>query len=104
MGAIIISDQAWKRVPANLRNRLKRIVRSELATLTKENVKIERSAITTMERYGLNRIELTDAEKAIWLQEFTDNREVREVIDKVFDRSIYNRIERLVREYRNRRQ
>ena len=104
IGAVVISDQAWRRVPARLRAPLKGVIVRELAQLTQENVKLESSAVAVMERNGLTRIELTEQERAAWFREFTVKSEVRAAIDKLFDRSIYNKIATLLREFRARSQ
>ena len=102
LGAIVISDRAWRQVPRNLRGRLKRAARQDLAALSKESAEIDRSAITTMERYGLNRIVLNEKERGDWTRALAGTPAVRAEIDKVFDPKIYSKIQRLLREYRNR--
>ncbi len=102
LGAIVISDRAWRQIPRNLRSRLKRVAQQELATLTRESADIDKSAIATMERYGLKRIVPTERERNIWIRELTSNPAIRSEIDTVFDSETYSRIQRLLRGYRAR--
>ena len=70
LGAFIISDRAWAKVENRHQAKLLAIIDKELETLTQESIALERDAIETMKRFGLNVIEPSDQEREVWANHF----------------------------------
>ena len=65
-GAIVVSNAAWARIPAQFHDDLKAAVESATSTLREQIHTAEREAVTEMQQRGLTVVELTPAEKDSW--------------------------------------
>jgi TRAP-type transport system periplasmic protein len=100
LGGLIISERAWRRVPDNLKPRLVESARRHVASLDTTMEDLESEAVDTMGRYGLQVVNLTDEERALWIQEFERSRSV--TVDSVFDKGMYTSIQNHLEEFRRR--
>lgn len=96
LGAIVISDTAWRRIPASLRDELLEAARRVGLEIEQEIARLEAEAVRQMIRFGLSVQEVTPEIEAAWQRDLQENRE--EVLS-VFDRGMTVRIEELLREF-----
>ena len=101
MGAIVINRRTWNAIPEKYKPQLLEVVKKEEAELDKLVRKFEEDMISLMENYGLKVNQLTPAQEQLWYDEV--GRVMPTLIGSVFDKDIYNRIDTLLRDYRNKR-
>ena len=101
MGAIVMNQRSWNSIPEKYKPQMIESIRRREAELDRAVRKLEDDMITTMGAYGLKVNQLTQAQEQLWYDEI--NRIIPGIVGTVFDRGIYNRIEAILREYRNRR-
>ncbi|MDR3167280.1 MAG: TRAP transporter substrate-binding protein DctP [Treponema sp.] len=101
MGGIVMNQTAWRSIPDQYKPELLRIAKRLEAELDTSIQQLEADAITTMKNYGLVINEVSPAQEQIWYDDV--NRVIPSLLGKVFNRDIYERIETLLKTYRNRR-
>ena len=99
-GAILISERAYRQLPANIRDELFAVAEEINAGLATDIAELEAEAIETMTDYGLSITRLTEAQRELWIEELQSSYDV--TLGLVFDESFYHRIQELLDEYRNR--
>ena len=101
LGAIIITDSAWRRISASDQAQIKRAIKAEMKKLSEESLQLDRDAISTMEGFGLEITVPTTAQEKQWRDFFDiqqpENRDAREL----FDGSVYAQARELVLQYRS---
>ena len=100
-GAVLMSDRAFRRLPPGLRDDLFEAIQRVVADLDEDIRELEQEAIDTMVQYGLNIVELTPTETEVWIEELEASYEV--TMGLVFNEPFYDRIRRLLDEYRSSR-
>jgi len=104
MGGILMNNAAWRSIPdrykpqlLEISSRIEREVAASIASL-------EREAISTMVRYGLQINELTDEQLQVWYDDTAryENNLVG-TTNAVFNRDYYIRIRNILTEYRRGR-
>jgi TRAP-type C4-dicarboxylate transport system substrate-binding protein len=104
MGGILMNNAAWRSIPdrykpqlLEISSRIEREVAASIASL-------ERDAIATMVRYGLQINELTDDQLQVWYDDTAryENNLVG-TTNAVFNRDYYIRIRNILTEYRRGR-
>jgi TRAP-type C4-dicarboxylate transport system substrate-binding protein len=100
-GAVLMSDRAYRQLPADLRDDLFEALERVTAELDQDIRELESESIDTMVRFGLNIVELTDAEEAVWVEELEASYE--STIGLVFNEEFYEQIRELLDEYRSSR-
>ena len=104
MGGILMNNAAWRSIPdrykpqlLEISSRIERDVAASIASL-------ERDAISTMVRYGLQINELTDEQLQVWYDDTAryENNLVG-TTSAVFNRDYYMRIRNILTEYRTGR-
>ena len=101
MGAIVLNRRTWNAIPDKYKPQLLEAAKKEEAELDKLVRKFEEDMISLMENYGLKVNQLTPAQEQLWYDEV--GRVMPTLIGSVFDRNIYNRIDTILRDYRNKR-
>ena len=101
MGAIVLNRRTWNAIPDKYKPQLLEAARKAEAQLDKEVRKFEEDMISLMGEYGLKVNQLTPAQEQLLYDEV--GRVMPTLIGSVFDRNIYNRIDTLLRDYRNKR-
>jgi TRAP-type C4-dicarboxylate transport system substrate-binding protein len=95
LGAIVITDAAWRRVPASIRDDLLESAR-EMASQIQEDVRqMEEDALSTMERYGLHVQEATPEIEHAWI-DYVDR--YSDAMLDVFDPGMTQRIREILAE------
>ena len=104
LGAFIISDRAWEKVDDRHKAKLLAVIKKELAILTRESIALEQRSIETMQRFGLNVIEVSDQERDLWANHFnignTSNNTNSNKYRDIFDIRTYNLIKDELYDYR----
>lgn len=98
VGAILLSERAWKQIPAELRPKLMEAVREVETSLDSDIVELENSAIETMRQYGLVPQPVSEEAKALWFEEFDEA--YKYLIGKVITKEAYDTITGYVKEIR----
>lgn len=98
LGSFIVTQRSWRRVPGDMKPELIASVERQARELGEAVNELEEEAIGTMTEYGLNIIELSEAERDRWFEEFERSLEV--TVGPVFDEPTYRRIQGYLREYR----
>jgi len=101
MGAIIITRRAWNSIPEKYKPQMLEAVKRRELELDRAAKKIEEDMIKIMEQYGLKVNQLTRDQEQLWYNEV--ERALPGMAGTVFDKALYNRIEAILRGYRNRR-
>jgi len=97
----VLNRRTWNAIPDKYKPQLLEAAKKEEAELDKLVRKFEEDMISLMENYGLKVNQLTPAQEQLWYDEV--GRVMPTLIGSVFDRDIYNRIDTLLRDYRNKR-
>ena len=98
MGAIVLSDRAWKRVPENIRGELMASARGAALEMSKQVTKLESDAMKIMLANGLVVNPVPVGVKEQWEKEFSRGFEM--IVGSTFSRDIYDRINQVLAEYR----
>jgi TRAP-type C4-dicarboxylate transport system substrate-binding protein len=98
--ALIISNQAWRRIPANLKPELKAATQRALDDLEAEVMSVEDRAIEIMKENGLIIHEVPPAAQEKWERLVEQGLEI--LIGDVISRDLYEEARRIVAEYRQK--
>jgi TRAP-type C4-dicarboxylate transport system substrate-binding protein len=98
-GGLVITTQAWRRIPADLRPELANAAREALGGLTAEVEKVEAQAMQIMKQNGLIVRHVTPAQLAEWDQ--LVQRGLRILINNPIDGDIYQEAKSILEEYRS---
>jgi TRAP-type C4-dicarboxylate transport system substrate-binding protein len=99
MGGIVINQQTWRKIDDQYKPKLLSIVKEIEREIGGAITKLENEAIQVMSRNGLNVITLTPAQEQAWYNDVGSKISAL-ANDKVFNRSLYNKISALLQEYR----
>ncbi len=99
LGAIIISDAAWRRIPNNIKDELMAAARRVAGRINDEVRQLEMDAIESMERYGLEVTRLTPAIEEMWIQ---DVARYDSAMLEVFDPEMTQRIRDILDDFERR--
>ena len=99
LGAIVITDVAWRRIPDALKNQLLRSADGVVAQIDNEVRELERQALETMRRYGLRVQEVTAEVAEAWRDDVQRHNDA--MLD-LFDARMTARIQRLLADFGNR--
>jgi len=97
-GGLVISSQAWRRIPAELRIELARAAESAFAGLTAEVEKVEAQAMQIMKQNGLVVNKVSPAQLAEW--DKLVERALKILIDNPISGDIYQEAKGYLEEYR----
>ncbi|MCL2138994.1 MAG: TRAP transporter substrate-binding protein DctP [Treponema sp.] len=98
MGAIVINQQTWRRIPDSYKPQLVEAVRKLEKALDQKVKAFEAELIKTMGNYGLKVNVLTQAQEKLWYDEI--ERAMPGMIGTVIDKEMYTRIEAILRAHR----
>jgi TRAP-type C4-dicarboxylate transport system substrate-binding protein len=97
-GALVITSQAWRRIPAELRSELQKAAEGALEGLTGEVEKVEAQAIEIMKKNGLIIHKVTPAQLEQW-QKLVENG-LKILLDNPISADIYEEARGILEEYR----
>lgn len=103
LGAIVLNQQAWRRIPAQYREQLERVNRQIEQRLASSVLQLEEETMQAMIRYGLVVNQLSPEQELPWYDDVV--RAMPQLLSSgTFDSNTLNRINALLRDYRNREQ
>jgi hypothetical protein len=98
LGGIVLNQRGWRAVPDEYKPRLLEITRNIERNISSSIQGLENDAIKTMLNYGLIPHDINAAQEQFW---YTDmERALPSLLDTVFDRDLYGRIDTMLRRYR----
>jgi len=101
IGAIVFNQRAWRAIPERYRPELIAASRKYEADLDRDIRKMEADLTKTMGNFGLTVNQLSPAQEQQWYDEI--GRVTPNLVGTMFDRSIYGRIEAILKDFRSRR-
>jgi TRAP-type C4-dicarboxylate transport system substrate-binding protein len=101
LGGLIFNQRAWSSIPDKYKPQMIDAVRINEAKLDMEIRKLEDDMIKTMGNYGLKVNQLSPQQEQLWYDEI--GRAMPGLIGTLFDRNVYERVETILQNYRNRR-
>lgn len=99
LGAIIISDSAWRRIPNNMKDEMLAAAEGVAAQIDAEVEVLNTDAVESMVRYGLNVRELTPAIEQAWID---DVARYDEAMLEVFEPTMTERVRDILDQFENR--
>lgn len=90
MGVIVVTNNAWRRVPEKHRGPLMEATRKACASLESSIASLDASAVEVMKQNGLTLIEPTETEIALWKADMDAG--VEKTLGPVFPRDMYDAI------------
>jgi len=100
IGSVVFNQRAWRAIPDKYKPQLIEAVRKYESQLDKSIRDLEDDMIKIMGDYGLTVNRLTPQQEQLWYDEI--GKSMPTLIDSMFDRNTYNRIEAILRPHRNR--
>lgn len=100
MGGIILNQRTWGRIPERYKPQLIEAARKAEKELDGAVRELEDGMIKTMGNYGLKVNQLNAEQEQLWHDEI--GKAMPSLIGTTFDRNVYNRIEAILRDYRDR--
>jgi len=98
VGALVISEQAWRRIPPGLKPELERAAAVIIEPLYEETINLEKEAIQIMVDNGLIIHAVSSESEKRWENAFA--RGVEAAVQEVFSIDVYNDIVSYLEEYR----
>lgn len=102
VGATVISNRAWERIPANMRPELLEAARTAGRRLLPEIRQLNQDAIPAMTKRGLNVVRPDSAALANWFAEATDA--YPKLRGRYVSADLFDEVERLLNEFRSQQQ
>ena len=99
LGAIIISDAAWRRIPNNIKDELIAAARRVAAQIDEEVRVLEAEAVESMQLYGLEVMHLTPAIEEAWIEDIAGYENA--MLD-LFDPEMTQRIRDILNDFERR--
>jgi TRAP-type C4-dicarboxylate transport system substrate-binding protein len=100
MGGIVINKRTWDQIPAQHKTKIIEITKRIEREIEVSLRQLENDAITTMQRHGLVINQVSPRQEELWYRDM--EQAIPSLIGTTFDRDTYNKIEAILREYRNR--
>jgi len=99
-GGLVISNRAWRRIPADLQPKLKAATEEAFDELQEEVMKVERQAVQIMKDNGLVIHEVPEDALAEWAELVEKGFGI--LIGDIISRDLYEEAKMIVAEYRNK--
>ena len=100
MGAIVMNQTAWRRIPEKYRPALAAICKRLEAEADASFVTLEREAIATMVKYGLTVNTLNAQQEKAWIDDMVGQEP--KLVGHIFNEDIYRKIVNILNNYRTR--
>jgi TRAP-type C4-dicarboxylate transport system substrate-binding protein len=100
MGGIVINQRTWDQIPAQYKPDLIRITKRIETEIEASLRQLESDAITTMQRHGLIINQASPQQEQLWYADM--EKAIPALIGTTFDRATYNKIDSILKVYRNR--
>jgi TRAP-type C4-dicarboxylate transport system substrate-binding protein len=100
IGGIVIHESAWNKIPKKYHSQLKQTTQRIVDGLYAEILALDRKALATMKKHGLRINRVTPQHVQQWKREAEKGYGI--FIGKTFSRDLYNRLKKIIAEYRKR--
>jgi len=100
LGAIVLSDRSWKKIPAKYHEEFLQVVREEVKDLDLESKSLEDKALELLLSYGLKVQEPTDDIDRAWTSLIEEIYKKEGIVGKVISRDVYEEVREYTSEYR----
>jgi TRAP-type C4-dicarboxylate transport system substrate-binding protein len=101
LGAVVMNEVTWRRIPEKYRDTLIRIAKSHEDTMDRQILAMENEVIQMMKTHGLVVNTVTPAQAQLWYAD------VRQVLPRLYgglvDKAMYDRVEGILQNYRKTR-
>jgi len=101
MGAIVLNQKAWRSIPDKYKPELIRITKKLEAELDTSVQALESEVIETFVKYGLVVNTVSPEQEQVWYADM--NRAMPHLVGTVFDKTMYDRINALLKAHREAR-
>jgi len=101
MGAIVVNQAAWRRIPEKYRPALQAICKRVEAEADASFITLEEDAIATMVRHGLIVNALNPQQEKAWIDDMAGQE--HKLVGPIFNEDIYRKIVNILNAYRARR-
>jgi TRAP-type C4-dicarboxylate transport system substrate-binding protein len=101
LGGLVLNQRAWRAVPDRYKQRLIDATVSIVKGLDQSVTKIEDDVVNEMKKYGLVVHEVSPQQAQVWYDDTA--KAMPALLGAVFDRDLYQRIDAVLRDYRNKR-
>jgi TRAP-type C4-dicarboxylate transport system substrate-binding protein len=101
LGGLILTQQAWQSVPDQYKPRLLEVTARIVRNLDRSVTQLEDDVINVMKQNGLVVHQVSPEQAQVWYDDTA--RALPSLMETIFDRNLYQRIETILRDYRNRR-
>ena len=96
LGAILISDTAWRRIPGDIKDELLDTAREVAAQIDEDVRQLETDAVESMQRYGLEVMRPTAAVERAWVEDVS---RYDEAILDIFEPVMTQRVREILLEF-----
>jgi TRAP-type C4-dicarboxylate transport system substrate-binding protein len=101
LGGMVLTQQAWRTIPDQYKPRLLEVTARIIRDLDQSVTKLEDNAINVMKQNGLIVHEVTPQQAQVWYDDTA--RAMPSLLDTIFDRDLYQKIDSILKDYRNKR-
>lgn len=101
LGAIVLSERAWNKIPADLRPKLEATCKAMEKRLENKFAPLEDDAIVTMKKYGLIEDSITPEQLALWIKDVETS--IPKSFGTAFDKKTYEMIYAQLTEFRGKK-
>jgi TRAP-type C4-dicarboxylate transport system substrate-binding protein len=101
LGGLVLNQRAWRAVPDQYKQRLIDVTARIVRDLDQSMTKLEDDVVNVMKRNGLIVHQVSPQQAQVWYDD-TD-RATPTLLGNTFDRDLYQRIDTILKDYRNKR-
>jgi TRAP-type C4-dicarboxylate transport system substrate-binding protein len=101
LGGLVLNQRAWRAVPDQYKPRLKEATARIVRELDRSMTQLEDDMVDTMKQYGLVVHQVSPQQAQVWYDDTA--RAMPSLLESTFDRDLYQRIDSILKDYRNRR-
>jgi TRAP-type C4-dicarboxylate transport system substrate-binding protein len=101
LGGLVLNQRAWRAVPDQYKPRLIEVTARIVRELDRSMSRLEDDMVNTMKQYGLVVHQVSPQQAQIWYDDTA--RAMPSLLESTFDRDLYQRIDSILKDYRNRR-
>ena len=100
LGAIVISDAVWRRIPNNIKDELMAAARRVAAQIDEDVRELEAEAVESMQQYGLEVTEVTPRIEQMWVEDVS---RYSDAMLNVFEPDMTQRIRDILSDFQRQR-
>jgi TRAP-type C4-dicarboxylate transport system substrate-binding protein len=101
LGGLLVTQQSWRAVPDRYKQQLLDVTARIVRELDQSITKLEDDTINVMKQNGLIVHQVSPQQAQAWYDDTA--KAMPSLMDTAFDRNLYQRMEAILRDYRNRR-